>query len=197
MKLREDFYLQEDVLKISQDLLGKVLCTNIEGQITKGIITETEAYKAPEDKASHAYNNRRTNRTELFYLKGGISYVYLCYGIHHLFNIITNKKDVPHAVLVRAVEPLDGIEIMLKRRAKAEVNYALTAGPGALSVAMGITREYNRMDLSGDTIWIEDQKITVNEIVAGPRVGIAYAQEYALKPWRYRIKNNKWTSKPA
>lgn len=197
MKIPRDFYLQEDVLQISKDLLGKLLCTNINGSIVKGIITETEAYMAPEDKASHAYNNRRTPRTEMFYKQGGISYVYLCYGIHHLFNIITNKGDVPHAILVRAVEPVEGIDIMLARRNKPEPVPTLTAGPGALSVALGITCDLNGTDLAGDTIWLEDPGMPAPEIVAGPRVGIAYAKEYALKPWRFRIRGSKWTSKPA
>ncbi|HEY8402323.1 MAG TPA: DNA-3-methyladenine glycosylase [Cytophagaceae bacterium] len=196
-KLSKDFYLREDVLKISQELLGKFLFTSIEGYITGGMIVETEAYKAPEDKASHAFNHRRTPRTEPFYKEGGISYVYMCYGIHYLFNIITNKADIPHAVLIRAIEPVEGIEVMLQRRAKNKSGYDLTAGPGALSKALGITMEHNQIDLSGNQIWVEDRGVVIpdNKIIKSPRVGVAYAAEYASKPWRFRIKENPWTSK--
>lgn len=194
-KLSESFYLRENVQQISRDLLGKVLVTCIDGQYTAGIITETEAYQAPEDKASHAFNNRKTARTEIFYNKGGIGYVYLCYGIHHLFNVITNETDVPHAILIRSVEPLEGIEIMMQRRKKKKVDKTLTAGPGALSQALGINKIHNKISLAGDVIWIEDREINVASIVATTRVGIDYAAEYKDKPWRYYIEGNKWVSK--
>ncbi|MFN3402521.1 MAG: DNA-3-methyladenine glycosylase [Cytophagaceae bacterium] len=196
-KLPVDFYLREDVLQISKELLGKVLYTKIGGQITAGIIVETEAYKAPEDKASHAFGNRRTPRTEPFYKAGGISYVYLCYGIHHLFNIVTNQENIPHAVLIRAVEPVEGMEVMMARRKKSKLVPELTAGPGALTMAMGINSEHNMLKLTGNKIWLEDQGVIVksSEIIASPRVGVAYAMEYAAKPWRFRIKDNMWTSK--
>lgn len=196
-KLSKEFYLQEDVLKLSQELLGKVLFTRIDGKLTGGMIVETEAYKAPEDKASHAYNYRRTERTEAFYKEGGLAYVYMCYGIHHLFNIITNKAEVPHAILIRGIEPLEGIEVMQERRGMTKVNPSLTAGPGALSKALGISREHNLLDLTGKTIWLEDHGriIKDKDIVKSPRVGVAYAEEYALKPWRFRVEDNPWTSK--
>jgi len=117
-KLPKSFYIRENVLQLSKELLGKVLVTNIEGIYTSGMITETEAYQAPEDKASHAYNNRRTPRTEIFYNTGGIGYVYLCYGIHYLFNVVTNKENIPHAILIRSLEPIDGIDSMMVRRKK-------------------------------------------------------------------------------
>ena len=196
-KLPQDFYLREDVIKISKDLLGKYVFTNIDGRLTAGMIVETEAYMAPEDKASHAYNFRKTSRTEIFYKDGGLAYVYLCYGMHYLFNVITNTRETPHAVLIRAIEPLEGIEVMLERRGKAELNFGLTAGPGSLSKALGITALCNGLDLTGDQIWLEDKnKIILEEnIIKSPRVGVAYAQEYASKPWRFRIKDNPWTSK--
>jgi DNA-3-methyladenine glycosylase len=196
-KLSKDFYLREDVIQISKDLLGKYLFTNIDGKITGGMIVETEAYMAPEDKASHAFNNKRTPRTEIFYNEGGVSYVYLCYGIHYLFNIITNVEDTPHAVLIRAIEPKEGIETMLKRRKKTKPTFDLTAGPGSLSMALGITTKYNGLDMSGNKIWVEDMGIVVPEknIIKSARVGVSYAQEYASKPWRFRILDNLWTSK--
>lgn len=197
MKLPKEFYLREDVLKISKELLGKFLYTDIEGKITGGMITETEAYMAPEDKASHAYGGRRTNRTEIFYAQGGISYVYLCYGIHYLFNVVTNKNEIPHAILIRAVEPVEGIDVMLTRRNKIKVEPSLSCGPGAMSQALGINKSHNNLDLLGDVIWIEDHGIQIagKDILKGPRIGVDYAAEYAKKPWRFGIKGNKWVSR--
>ncbi len=194
-KLSASFYLRNDVLQISKDLLGKVLVTYIDGQLTSGIITETEAYSAPEDKASHAYNNRKTDRTEIFYNEGGIGYVYLCYGIHNLFNVVTNKKDIPHAILIRSIEPLEGIDVMMKRRGKTKLDKTLSAGPGALSKALGISKKHNKISLTEDIIWIEDRHIKVESIHATTRVGIDYAEEYKDKPWRFYIEGNKWVSK--
>jgi len=194
-KLPESFYIREDVIQLSKELLGKVLVTHIDGIITSGMITETEAYHAPEDKASHAYNNRRTPRTEVFYNTGGIGYVYLCYGIHNLFNVVTNKQDIPHAILIRAVEPLEGIDHMMQRRKKVKLDKTLTAGPGALSQALGINKIHNKISLLGETVWIEDRSIKVESIIATTRVGIDYAEEYIDKPWRFYIKGNKWVSK--
>lgn len=197
MKLNKAFYTREDVIAISKELLGKYLVTCIDEKLTSGMIVETEAYLGVDDKASHAYGNRRTKRTEPFYKEGGIAYVYMCYGIHYLFNIITNKTEIPHAVLIRAVEPSDGIETMLERRKKSRLKPDLTAGPGALSVALGISANHNETDLLGSEIWVEDRGVIVkkNEIIASPRVGVAYAKEDALKPWRFRIKDNPYTSK--
>jgi DNA-3-methyladenine glycosylase len=198
MKLPKEFYLQEDVLKICKELLGKFLYTKIDGKLSGGMITETEAYKAPEDKASHAYGGRKTPRTEIFYEEGGVSYVYLCYGIHHLFNVVTNKKDIPHAILIRAIEPFEGVEYMLKRRNKNKVSTLLTCGPGSMSQALGIGIQHNKVDLQGNDIWIEDRgiKIAKKDILKGPRIGVDYAAEYASKAWRFGIKNNSWVSKP-
>ena len=112
MKLQKDFYQREDVLTISRELLGKVLCTQFEGELTSGIIVETEAYAGETDQASHTYGGRRTLRTEVMYAPGGVSYIYLCYGIHHLFNVVTNFEGIPHAILIRAIKPIDGIDIM-------------------------------------------------------------------------------------
>lgn len=198
LKLPRSYYSNQDVLFLAQDLLGKVLFTEINGETTAGIIVETEAYFGVKDKASHAYGGRRTDRTETLYSHGGISYVYLCYGIHHLFNVVTSVENEPHAVLVRAVEPLIGKEIMEERRNIPASKPAISSGPGSAAKALGIDRTFNRKDLSGHEIWIEDHGIsyTPHEIIAGPRIGVAYAQEDALLPWRFFVKGNKYVSKP-
>jgi len=199
MKLDLSFYRRDDVLQISRELLGKVLYSYHPGEgITSGIIVETEAYAGAIDRASHAYGNRRTNRTEVMYKLGGVSYVYLCYGIHSLFNVITGFKDVPHAVLVRAIEPLNGLDIMLRRRNMKKVEPRVTGGPGMLSQAMGITTADNGLSLTGERIWIGDVGKTIDNdaIIASPRVGVDYAGDDADLPYRFRIKGNKYTSKP-
>ena len=190
-KLPADFYQREDVLLISRELLGKVLCTNFHGKLTSGIIVETEAYAGVTDKASHAYGGRRTKRTETMYAKGGSAYVYLCYGIHHLFNIVTNKENIPNAVLIRAIQPQDGIEIMLQRRNKKKVDQSFTAGPGSLTRALGITVKDSGTLLMDNLIWLEDQNInyTNQDILSSPRIGVQYAGKDAQKPWRFQIEN--------
>lgn len=198
MKLPPSYYSNHDVLFLAQDLLGKVLFTKINGETTAGIIVETEAYFGVKDKASHAYGGRRTDRTETLYSHGGVSYVYLCYGIHHLFNVVTSVQDDPHAVLVRAIEPLIGTEIMELRRNMSVSKPSISAGPGSAAKALGIDRTFNKKDLAGHEIWIEDHGISYaqDEISAGPRIGVAYAQEDALLPWRFFVKGNKYVSKP-
>jgi DNA-3-methyladenine glycosylase len=195
-KLQADFYQREDVLLISRELLGKVLCTNFHDKLTSGIIVETEAYAGVTDKASHAYGGRRTKRTETMYAKGGYAYVYICYGIHHLFNIVTNKENIPHAVLIRAIQPRDGIEIMLQRRNKKKVDQSLTTGPGSLTRALGITVKDSGTLLMDNLIWLEDQNInyTNQDILATPRVGIQYAGKDAQNPWRFQLENSPWVS---
>ncbi|MDR3679143.1 MAG: DNA-3-methyladenine glycosylase [Flavipsychrobacter sp.] len=197
MILPESFYTREDVVQVASELLGKVLVTNFNGEYTAGMIVETEAYAGVIDKASHAHGGRRTSRTEVMYSKGGVAYVYLCYGIHHLFNVVTHFKDTPHAVLVRALEPLDGIPYMLQRRNKEKLVSAVTAGPGALSAAMGIDKHMTGARLSGPDIYIEDRGIQIKskDIIAGTRVGVAYAQDDAMLPYRFWIKDNKYVSK--
>ena len=195
-KLPADFYQREDVLLISRELLGKVLCTNFHDKLTSGIIVETEAYAGVTDKASHAYGGRRTKRTETMYAKGGSAYVYLCYGIHHLFNIVTNKENIPHAVLIRAIQPRDGIEIMLQRRNKKKVDQLLTGGPGSLTRALGITVKDSGTFLMDNLIWLEDQNInyTNQDILASPRVGVQYAGKDISNPWRFQVENSPWVS---
>lgn len=196
-KLPFSFYLNTDVNSLARQLIGKMLFTQIDGEITAGIIVETEAYAGIEDKASHAYSGRLTDRTKTMYLKGGVSYVYLCYGIHNLFNVVTGPLNMPHAVLIRGVEPVIGTEIMLQRRGMTLLKPNLTAGPGALSKALGIDRTFNAKDLTGEEIWIEDGwDVDPESIVAAPRVGVGYAADHALLPWRYYIKGNRFVSKP-
>lgn len=187
--IKLDFYLQNDVVQISRDLIGKYLFTSMDGKLTGGMITETEAYKGPEDKASHAYELRRTKRNEVMYQKGGVCYVYLCYGIHFLFNIVTNVKDIPHAILIRAIKPEIGIEHMLKRRNRTALSSDLASGPGSLSQALGINLNHNGENLMGNTIWLEDRGIDIsqNELLVTPRVGIDYAGEDAKLPWRFLL----------
>jgi len=198
LKLPLSYYADQDVLFLAQDLLGKVLFTEINGAVTAGIIVETEAYFGVQDKASHAYGGRRTDRTETLYSHGGVSYVYLCYGIHHLFNVVTSVEDEPHAVLIRAVEPLIGKETMELRRSMPASRAAISSGPGSAAKALGIDRNFNKKDLTGNEIWIEDHGIRYDpdEIIAGFRIGVAYAQEDALLPWRFFVKGNKYVSKP-
>lgn len=197
-KLSFSFYQNDDVNALALQLLGKRLFTRIDGQVTGGIIVETEAYKGVEDKASHAYGGRFTDRTKVMYENGGLSYVYLCYGIHHLFNVVTGPAATPHAVLIRGLEPLTGLELMMERRGMSVLKPNITAGPGALAKAMGIDRLLNAKDLTGEEIWIEDALPgwNITEAVAGPRIGVDYAGDHALLPWRYYVKGNKYVSKP-
>lgn len=189
MKLARSFYLRSDVVGIARELLGKVVCTRIDGRLTTALITETEAYAGVTDKASHAYGERRTKRTAPMYGAGGVAYVYLCYGIHHLFNVVTNRQGTPHAILIRAGKPLSGATMMLRRRQKSGSDNNLLGGPGSFARALGIKTSDSGTNLSGGRIWIEDQGIEVadKEITAGSRVGVDYAEEDALRPYRFRL----------
>ena len=195
-KLNLDFYQRDNVVEISKELLGKTLFTNFDDKITAGIIVETEAYAGITDRASHAFNSKRTKRNQVMYKSGGIAYVYLCYGMHHLFNIVTNKKNIPHAVLIRAIEPIIGLDIMLNRRLHSKKTFSLTSGPGCLSKALGITTNNSGISLLKNHIWIEGQNTSVKEydIVSSSRVGIQYAKEDANNPWRFQMKKNPWVS---
>lgn len=197
-KLTHYFYQQQDVVSLAQQLLGKQLFTLIDGVLTGGTVVETEAYNGVIDKASHAYNGRYTPRTATMYQSGGVSYVYLCYGIHHLFNVVTGSEGTPHAVLIRGIEPVVGLEQMLVRRGMEKFANRVTAGPGALAKALGIDKNLNAKDLLGDEIWIEDNGILFKgeDIVSSPRVGVDYAEDHALLPWRFYVKGNKFVSKP-
>ena len=197
-KLKEDFYIREDVLRVSKELLGKYLVTQFENRRTVGKIVETEAYRGQDDKACHAYGNRLTKRTKVMFARGGRAYVYLCYGIHHLFNVVTALENMPHAVLIRALEPVENVELMMKRRGFTKNKPQLTAGPGVLTKALGLSTRHTGLSLikNDSPVWIEDwgEDVEEKEIIASPRVGVAYAEECAMWPWRFRIKGSKWTS---
>jgi DNA-3-methyladenine glycosylase len=189
LKLERRFYERDDVVEISRELLGKVLCSRIRGTLTSAIITETEAYAGAGDRASHAYRGRRTKRTEPMFGAGGTAYVYLCYGIHHLFNVVTGQTGTPHAVLVRAGRALEGETLMRRRRGPAATARTLLAGPGSLAEALGIRTRHSGISLLGDRIWIEDRGIRIGRetIVTGPRVGVDYAGPDAHRPYRFRL----------
>lgn len=195
-KLPHSYYTHHDVLFLSKDLLGKYLMTNLGGVVTGGMIIETEAYSGPEDRASHAYGNRKTKRNAIMYEKGGVSYVYRCYGIHALFNVVTNEAGIPHAILIRAIHPEIGIEKMLERRKQSHVTKRLAGGPGTLTQALGIDTIHNGLPLTGHEIWIEDRgvKVKKKDIIASPRIGVDYAGEHALLPWRFQIIVNGSTT---
>ena len=197
-RLSGDFYKNTDVVVVAKSLLGKYLVTNIDGEIAAGRIVETEAYRAPDDKACHAYQNRKTNRTKVMFAPGGTAYVYLCYGIHHLFNVVTGPEEMAHAVLIRGIEPIENIPLMLKRRNFKSLKRQLTAGPGVLSKALGITTAHSGMNMVNpdSLIWLEDRGETIQpeSIICSPRVGVAYAEECALWDWRFRIADSTWTS---
>ncbi len=196
MKLAKSFFIRENVTVIARQLLGKVLVSNINNQITSGMIVEVEAYSWKE-RGSHAFKGM-TKRNEVMFDTGGYAYVYLCYGVHEMFNVVTNEKGKADAILIRALEPLFGIETMLNRM-NTDSPIRITSGPGKLARAMAIDRKLNGEDLMMNKIWIEDQgiKIERSEIVSSARIGIDYAGEDALLPWRFTIKGNKWMSKPS
>ena len=198
MKLPESFYLNTDVVHLSKNLLGKYLFTCIDGVTTGGYIVETEAYNGIIDKASHSYGNRITPRTKTMFMQGGIAYVYLCYGIHEMFNVVTSVEGQPHAILIRAIHPTEGLEAMLYRRNMIALKPNITQGPGSVAKALGISRAINAISLQGDTLWIEDRGLIIpdEDIVAGPRVGVDYAGEDALLPYRFYVKGNVYVSKP-
>lgn len=198
-RLDKSFYQNPDVVGVARNLLGKYLVTELEGGYCSGLITEVEAYRAPDDKASHAYNNRRTKRTEVMFWLGGVAYVYLCYGIHHLFNVVTGDQGMAHAVLIRAVEAKDGLEVMQNRRKMYVRKPQLTAGPGVMSKAMGITTQWTGQSLvePGSPIWIEDRGFVVRpgDIGESTRIGVDYAEECAFWPWRFFLQDSPWLSR--
>lgn len=193
-----EFYQSSDVVGISRHLLGKYLFTRIGGILTGGFIVEAEAYNGAIDRASHAYGNRLTTRTSPMFQHGGISYVYLCYGIHEMFNIVTSAEGEPHAVLVRAIEPVAGLDEMARRRGVPASSERLTSGPGSVARALGISRAINGVSLQGETLWLEDRGLVFPDaaVVAGPRVGVAYAGNDAHLPYRFYVKGNLFVSKP-
>lgn len=195
-KLKRAFYLQTDTLEVARDLLGKLIVVPDEvGQRVSGMIVETEAYLGPEDRAAHSYGGRRTPRNEVMYGQAGHAYVFFIYGMYHQFNVVTGPVDHPHAILIRGVEPVEGIEIMRERRGPMK-DRNLTSGPGKLCIALSIDRSLNSEDLLGSRVWLEDHReFSGDEIAVGKRIGIDYAGEDAEKPWRFWVKNNEYVSK--
>ncbi len=195
-KLTIDFYNRKDVLQIARELLGKVLVTDIEGVQTTARIVETESYAGITDRASHAWSGRRTARNEPMYGRAGVSYVYICYGIHQMFNIVTNEEEIPEAILIRAAEPLKGIETMLQRTGKPKLDYTLTKGPGNVGKALGINKIHSGLDLLGDTVFIADDgyRVKKQQIGSSKRIGVEYAGDDADLPYRFYIKGNKYVS---
>ena len=195
-KLPREFYTRPNVLTVARELLGKLLVVPaIDGTRVSGMIVEAEAYRGPLDRASHAYGGRRTKRTDTMYGPGGTAYIFFVYGMYNQFNVVTNVEDVPHAVLVRALEPVEGIELMRQRR-HGQPDRNLTNGPGKLCMAMGIDRKLDRADLLGKQVWLEaGEKIPRRKVASGPRIGIDYAEEWVDKPWRFWVKDNPFVSR--
>jgi len=195
-KLPREFYTRSNVLTVARELLGKLLVVPAaDGTRVSGIIVETEAYRGPEDRASHAYRGRRTKRTETMYGLGGTAYVYFVYGMYYQFNVVTNASETPHAVLIRALEPVECLEWMRRSR-HGQPDHNLTNGPGKLCIALGIDRRLDNSDLLKNDVWIEEgESLSPRQIVSGPRIGIDYAEQWVDKPWRFWIKNNQFVSR--
>ena len=197
-RLTTSFYRSADVVRLSEQLIGKVLVSIIDDHYTSGIIVEAEAYRAPDDRACHAFGNRRTDRTEVMFAQGGIAYIYLCYGIHQLFNVVTGPRDYAHVILIRALEPLQGIDIMMHRRKMHKLEYKITRGPGALSMAMGFHRSMSGQSLitKEAPFFIEDRNIRYSDhaIANGPRIGVDSSGECASWPWRTYVRGNPYVS---
>jgi len=194
-KLSKKFYTRRDVSLIAKELIGKKLFTTINGETSGGIIVETEAYSGAIDRASHAFPVKKTKRTEVMFKEGGHAYVYLCYGIHKLFNIVTNIEGQPDAVLIRAIEPTLGLDIIKLRRKENNIAKRLSSGPGNVSNALGIELLHYGMSLLGDVIWLENSGQQDFQIKSTKRIGVDYAGEDALRLWRFYMKNNPWVSK--
>lgn len=195
-KLPLKFYQQTNVIKVARQLIGKIVRTDIDGLRTSGRIVETEAYVALTDKASHSFNGKRTARNEHMYAAPGTAYVYICYGMHQMLNVVTNEKDIPDAVLIRAVEPVDGIDIMLKRTGKPAPDNSLTRGPGNVAKALGIHKIHSGLLLLDDKITILDDELKINHnlIGASKRIGVESAGADGLLPYRFYLKGNKFVS---
>lgn len=194
-RLSKGFFTAEDTVLIAKQLLGKKLYTQIDGELCSAIIVETEAYKGPQDVGSHAFNNKRTTRNEVMYHEGGVVYMYICYGIHDMLNIVTGPAESSHAVLIRALEPVDGIAYMQRRRMISDIR-RLCKGPGALSRAMGLNKRHNGISLQGDQIWIEDSaELKDDDIIKTSRVGLNIDEPFKSIAWRFYIKGNIYISK--
>lgn len=195
-KVPLSFYNRKDVVQIARELLGKIIVTNFNGMITSGRIVETEAYVGIIDKASHSFAGKRTARNEHMYCAAGTAYIYICYGMHQMFNIVTNEKEIPDAVLIRSVEPLKGIDIMLKRTNKKTLDKTLTRGPGNVGKALGISKEYSGLFLLDEKIYLlnDNYKIENENIRISKRIGVESAGRDALLPYRFYLKGNRYVS---
>jgi DNA-3-methyladenine glycosylase len=201
-KLSREFYLRLDTLEIAQDLLGKLLVVpTATGERVSGMIVEAEAYLGAIDKAAHSYGNRRTKRTETMFALGGTVYIFFIYGMYFQFNVVAGEIDTPHAILIRAVEPVENVEIMRERRLLKNPSSKipdknLTSGPGKLCIALGIDKSFDNADLLGEKVWLEDfRTFSADQIACGKRIGIDYAEEFAEKPWRFWVKDNAFVSR--
>ena len=196
MKLKREFYLCKNTVEMARDLLGKLIVVpDSQGRRVSGMIVETEAYLGEIDRAAHSYGGRRTPRNEVTYGTGGHAYVFFIYGMYYQLNVVTGPADHPHVVLIRAAEPVEGVEIMRQRRGPMK-DRNLTSGPGKLCIALGIDRGFNGEDLLGKRIWLEDHRaFSMDEIAVGKRIGIDYAGEDADKPWRFWVTKNLYVSK--
>jgi DNA-3-methyladenine glycosylase len=195
-KLPIRFYKRQDVVIVARELIGKVVVTNLDGLITSGRIVETEAYVAHIDKASHSFGGRRTAKNEHMYASAGTAYVYICYGMHQMLNVVTNEKDVPDAVLVRALEPLEGVDIMLQRTGKPKLDFTLTKGPGNVGKALGIFKKHSGLHLLDDEIYLVNDgfKLKENEVGISKRIGVESAFPDSELPYRFYIRGNKYVS---
>jgi len=198
IKLPRDFYTRPNVVTVARELLGKLLVVpTVKGKRVSGKIVEVEAYRGPQDRAAHSYGGRRTKRTETMYGIGGTTYVFFVYGMYYQFNVVSGPAETPHAILIRAVEPVEGIELMRKRR-HGQTDHNLTNGPGKLCIALDIDRRLDGDDLLGNKAWLEeDAKVLRSRIMSGPRIGIDYAEEWRDRPWRFWIKDNAFVSRKA
>ena len=195
-KLPFSFYNRKDVLAIAREMLGKLACSKIDGKLTSGRIVETEAYVGTIDKASHAFGGRRTSKNEHMYHSAGTAYIYVCYGMHQMLNIVTNDKDIPDAVLVRAIEPVEGLDIMSQRTGKSETDPTITRGPGNVGKALGIHKRNSGILLLDEVIYLMDDGYQFPDDAIGisHRIGVASAGEDALLPYRFYIKGNRYVS---
>ena len=195
-KLTAQFYNRTDVVLIARELIGKIIVTDFNGQVCTGRIVETEAYIGLTDRASHSFGGKRTARNEHMYAAAGTAYVYICYGMHHLFNVVTNAKGTPDAVLIRALEPVSGVAIMLNRTGKLQLDNSLTRGPGNAAKAMGISKADSGLNLLLNEIYIADDRFEIQDKLIGvsKRIGVEGSGDGALKPYRFYIKGNPFVS---
>ncbi len=193
MIITRDFY-QREAVTVARELIGLTLVHETKEGITKGIIVETEAYMGLKDAAAHSYKSSPSGRTNVQYGEGGYAYIYLIYGMYYCMNIVTNQVKIPEVVLLRALEPAYGIELMKKRRGTDKI-LNLCSGPGKLCTAMGINKDNYGMDLCGNRMYLErpaDYKM--KEIIASKRINIDYAGEARDYLWRFTVKDNKYVS---